>query len=995
MSISAYKFVSAHADAPYEGTFYFHPSAVNLTKAISGTVYVLLNRKMTGINYYWSGIGDYQTATEFTSKSSHIYGTTAFQSSARSDTSINALGVELFGYYAGAPKYYDISRETLYTRSSTAATGGTVAQSTAAGYNVLSASYYATPTASAGYWFKEWRYTSDGSAVSAVSGITINSGTNRVTVTRAYAADFVVYAHFVPNNVYLYAAVAPSSSGTIAAYVDGTFQTVSTGVPVSTVGSQKTITLVAAPSYNYTLATWTVGGTVVSTEASYSFTMPYANLTVQANFTVKPSYAIGVTKENGTYGTVALTSATAPSVAETSGAISATGYTNVSYTLTATVTNPALNMFSGWYSGATLVSPELAYTFTQSSATALTLVAKFAQLPSYTLGLYVSDGGTNVVSNDAITAGCSIVQDRPSDFTSPDRWLAKSITITATTATGWRVAGWGVSNVDNTGGNFQDLTGANPLTFTLSFNSKVICAFELVPVTAACSVDAPSASAGSAEVSFGLETGELLHMRYGESAIFTAAAESGYAFAGWFDADDSLVSATTPYIHAMTGDLTLVAKFSATVTLTAAHSVAADDTGTVQLNGGTAGATATASVILGATCVIKAIETAGSIFDSWFLTSDTGFASPLQNYLSEYTITVTDATSLTVRFLGTADLEDRYLCIKNYNNNTSAYDSLLGILSASGGTEIDKAGAGGWDAFFYDPPPGGLTIEPELPGDRYYKFTGSKYSLITAVSNASLGFMQWKSSYLIPHTADIGNGYTNFAESSPVVIGTSPSISIVTNRHYVITAVWGDPVSVDVSVRYAAGSDSTNGGFTMTPVTANRVTIQSGFSDKHLQGTTIVLAAEVENGYELSGWYYDSAGTKLASSDTTFTHTVIAPVEFFAKFKQDSDAIYSWQGGTANKMAEWRSKRFVSSKPFNPSSASVYADSYPVTLNIYTASSPNSPSQTVPSVSVYARNQNGFRLPMARPEKYFEIEVLTPYVLTQAAISTSMEGLSQ
>ena len=776
---------------------------------------------------------------------------------------------------------------------------------------------------------------------------------------------------------------------TVYAGTGGTVSSYPASGSIVTEGSQVSIS--ATPAYNYTFSSWSG---LTGAGAQYTFFMPSANFSTTANFTVRPSFAIALTKENGAYGTIALTSSTAPSVGETAGAINATGYTNVSYTVTATVTDTVHNMFLGWYSGADIVSLDPAYKFTQTSATALTLVAKFAQRAAYTLTQRVSDGSVPwATTNSAIVAGCAMAQDRAADFTEPDRWLSGNITITATPATGWRVAGWSVSNSDGGTGSFQDTTGVNPLTFNLSFNAVAMCVFEKIPVTAACNVHSASSAAGSAEVTFALESGESVDVRYRDEVTFTATPNSGYAFYGWYGSDGVLVSSDASYDHVMTASLTLTAKFSATVTLAASHTVAADDTGTVQVNSGTTGSTASASVVLGGTCVIKAIQTSGSIFDSWYLTSDSGFATPLEGYLDEYTITVTGPTALTARFLGVTDLEDRYLAVLNYNNNTSAFDPPLGILSAtiSGtGVEITQAA---WEEFTGSPTPTGL--EPGTAGYRFYKFTGSKATTVSAISNASLGFMQWKSSYLIPIVPTPETGEPQFTASSPVVIGTSPSISIVTNRHYMLTAVWGDPVAVDVTVRFADGCDTSNGGFTMTPVTAERETVQGGITDKYLQGSDVVLSAEVENGYVFSGWFYDRAATNLASLETTFTHSVLAPTEFYAKFTQDTDAIYKWEGDTVNKMASWRSKRFMASKPFNPSSARVYADAYPVTLSIFMSSSPDAPSALTPTVSLYARSQDGFRLPMARPEKYIEIELRSQHDVTEAVVSTSMEGLAQ
>ena len=935
------------------------------------------------------GVTEYTPYFSLYNGNVHVWGGTAKSAVSLAQLSPAATTVSPGAtfYYGGTLKCTEgASMTTFYSRSASAGTGGSVRKSgNTSQYGTSAMNISATPDV--GYAFVKWQY-SDGSVYSTSASATIASSTS-LTRDTDLTAVFRSTVHTL----------------TVYAGTGGTVSSSPASGSIVTEGSQVTIT--ATPAYNYTFSSWSG---LTGAGAIHTFFMPSSNFSTTANFTVRPSFAIALTKENGAYGTIALTSSTAPSVGETAGAINATGYTNVSYTVTATVPDSVHNMFLGWYSGATLVSQDLSYTFTQTTATALNLVAKFAQRTSYTLTQRVSDGSVPwVITNSAIVAGCAMAQDRAADFSGPDRWLSGNITITATPATGWRVSGWSVSNSDGGAGSFQDTTGVNPLTFNLSFNAVVMCVFELIPVTATVAVDAPAAlvSAGTAELSYGLDTGDTFDILYGENAIFTATAAAGYGFGGWFDADglpypDVAGHLTSPLIIPMTGDLTLTAKFTAPVTLTAAHTVAADNTGTVAIDSGTAGATATANVIIGETCVIKAISTAiietpasGSQFNSWYATVDPQVYTAPLTYLAEQTITVADAVALTAYFVGFTDLEDRYLLIRNYNNNTSEYDSLLGILAATGGTEIDKEGAGGWDAFYYDPPPGGLTIDPQAAGDRYYKFTGSVASTITAVSNASLGFMQWKSSYLIPHTADVGNGYTNFAESSPVVIGTVPKINIVTNRHYVLTAVWGDPVAVDVTVKFADGCDESNGAFSMSPTTENRVAVQGGVSDKYLQGAEIVFSADVENGYVFNGWYYDAAATNLASADTTFTHSVLAPTEFYAKFTQDTDAIYKWEGGTANKMMTWRSKRYVASKPFNPSSARVYADAYHVTLSIYMSSSPDAPSPVTPTASVYARNQNGFRLPMARPEKYVEIEVQSQSDVTEAVVSTSMEGLAQ
>ena len=689
---------------------------------------------------------------------------------------------------------------------------------------------------------------------------------------------------------------------------------------------------------------------------------------------------------------------------------SLTVYEGVEYTLTAEVLDSSLNEFTGWKSSdGTILSTEFEYTFTPETSD-IEITADFSVNPSYTLVLRATDGTVPwSASNAAIVAGNTLSVDRDADLTDPDRWYEGNVTVTAVPATGWRVAGWSVSNSD-AGPGFQYASGVNPLTFNISFNTTVYCTFEKIPVTVSVEVDAPSVavSAGTAEIAYSIEQqGAELDLLYGDTSTFVATANAGYSFGGWFDADGDPYPDVAGHLDASiqvtaNGDVALTAKFKATVTLACGHSVAADDTGTVAIDDGASGATVTADVIIGETCTIEAISTdlvedpvSGSRFNSWHVTeSPQVYTSPL-TYLAEQVITVTDNVSLTAYFVGFADLEDRYLKICNYNNNTSEYESTLGILSATAGTEIPATGEGSWALFYYRPPlnPSGFEPDPNAAMDRYYKFTGSVASVITAVANSSLGFMHWELAYLIPVEGEPVYGDPKFTESSYSTIGTTPQISIVTNRHYVLRAVWGNPVAVSVSAKYADGSDSTHGFFTLTPETGDHATVHGGVSEKYIQGASATFTAGVVNGSKFAGWYYDKAGAALASALPSYTHTVAAPIVLYAKFVPDTDAIYKWEGGSTYKMIVWRSKRYTANKPFNPSCARILSGGYPVTLGVYACSSPDLPSPSIPSVMVDAKSQNGFRLPMARPEKDYEIEVSSSNDVTEVAIATSMEGL--
>ena len=179
----------------------------------------------------------------------------------------------------------------------------------------------------------------------------------------------------------------------------------------------------------------------------------------------------------------------------------------------------------------------------------------------------------------------------------------------------------------------------------------------------------------------------------------------------------------------------------------------------------------------------------------------------------------------------------------------------------------------------------------------------------------------------------------------------------------------------------------------MSPKTEEFLDIPGGIQDMFLQGDKITLSVSVKNGYVFAGWFRDAACNTQASTSPVFEHTVVAPTSFYAKFLQDASAIYRWEGRTDNKMMTWRSKRFVAARPLNLSSARVYADRYPLTLRLFTASSPDAPS-SVPASELRINEQGARRLPVSRPEKYVEFEVEAQGDVTEVAASTSMGGLN-
>ncbi len=141
--------------------------------------------------------------------------------------------------------------------SASPSAGGTVSGS---GTFTAGTSRTVTATANSGYTFANW--TENGTVVSTAASYTFTLNGNRNLV-----ANFTVN----PVNYTIALSASPSAGGTVSG--SGTF----------TAGTSRTVT--ATANSGYTFANWTENGTVVSTAASYTFTLT-GNRNLVANFTV-------------------------------------------------------------------------------------------------------------------------------------------------------------------------------------------------------------------------------------------------------------------------------------------------------------------------------------------------------------------------------------------------------------------------------------------------------------------------------------------------------------------------------------------------------------------------------------------------------------------------------------------------------------------------------------------------------------------------------------
>ena len=649
---------------------------------------------------------------------------------------------------------------------------------------------------------------------------------------------------------------------------------------------------------------------------------------------------------------------------------------------------------TGWSATGVQSSLDDTYTFVMPSGD-VELTAVFADKPKYTVAWRAGDSSVPYATpNTATAAGCSVsfngyATTDPPITSSPDKWYEGIHTVDAVAATGWEIIAWVIINADT--GVEVSRVETKPLDtafeFSLGCNAIIQCDFFRVPITVGASVHTASQKTGVySEVSFGNEQGASVDVHYGDTVSFTANVGT-YTFGGWYDGDGNLLSSSATYNAAMYESATVYLKVKGSVSLTATS--AANASGTVSIDGGTAGATATKEVLLGSTCTILATPASLSSFECWFDSGDT-YEDPIAAYDAEQLITVTDHADLSSYCVLTSSLALRYLAVLVFDNATGEADGSLGTVAAdlgSYGTELTKSE---WETATGCTSPVGSDASTN---HKYYSFLGTRSAAVTATAYDAVAapFMAWYRNKVTgtPPSMEI------LAYSEPV--GSENPFTLVSTSGYVLKAFFGVPAAVEVSCGYCTGSDSSMGYFDMSPETSARETAGGVISDTYDQGESVTLTAGVVNGYVFDGWYSDAGGgvQHLVSSSSRYTVTVQTAVSLFAKFVEDEYAIYLWEGGTENKKFFWRSKRYKATNPFNPAAAMVYGDAYPVTLNLYMSSSPDAPAATVATVSVAARDQNGFRLPAARAEKYLEIEVGSTADVSEVTVSTSMGGLSQ
>ena len=329
-----------------------------------------------------------------------------------------------------------------------------------------------TATANEGYTFTGW---DDG----------VQDAQRTVTVTGP--AEYV--ANFQLNSYQITATAYPSVGGTVTG--GGTYN------------HFETCTLTATPNEYYNFTNWTKNGQVVSTNASYSFTVTDGG-TYIANFT-RVNHQI-----------------TATANPAESGIVSGAGSYAHGSTCTLTATANTGYAFSSWTKNGTVVSSSPSYSFTVTEDAAY--VANFTPIMyTITVSADPSIGGTAYGNGTYLyNENCTV----------------SAISNAGYTFTNWTKNGTVVST---------DAT----YTFPVTENANLVAHFTQDHYTVTVSVDPQEAGTASGGGSF----------TYGETCTLTATPNTGYAFVNWTK-NGTVVSSNANYSFTVTSDGSYVAHFS-------------------------------------------------------------------------------------------------------------------------------------------------------------------------------------------------------------------------------------------------------------------------------------------------------------------------------------------------------------------------------------------------------------------------------------------------
>lgn len=452
------------------------------TQPITGMTGMTLTKNSSSADFkiYWSN------TTTFTEDKSVLFDTS---SAMTVSTNFNGYLPNYIKIYANANSaikdgVIEFSCSNNYPSLSLSTNSSTMGSTTGAGLYAVGQSVTISATANnSGSYFVGW-----------YNGETLISTDASYTFNMPFENTAYV-AHFAPNSYNLVLSSESLEKGSVTG--GGEYDYL------------EEVTITASPEMGYSFLGWYNGASQVSTQSTYTFTMPYNALNYVAKFNTN-NYSIALASEDTNKGTVTGAGTYPYQQSRTITATPKTGYS-----------------FVGWYEGETLVSSSSSYTFTMPY-TNLSYVAKFSA-NSYDLTLTSNDINKGTVSGSGTYA------------------YGAEVTATATEIAGHEFIGWYHQ------GGFR-VSRSLVYTFTMPNN---VLSLEARFVTQ-YNVDISSIS----DPSIGTVSGGGAH-GYTTSVTITATPTEGNWFVAWYDDSFNVVSNNPSHTFTMPEyDITYYAEFT-------------------------------------------------------------------------------------------------------------------------------------------------------------------------------------------------------------------------------------------------------------------------------------------------------------------------------------------------------------------------------------------------------------------------------------------------
>jgi len=524
-----------------------------------------------------------------------------------------------------------------------------------------------------------------------------------------------------------------------------------------------------------------------------------------------------------------------------------------------------------------------------------------------------------------------------------------SITATAQTTglTGIVFIAWNVSGV----GGIDEADRKNSvLTFTMPDNDVTLTAtYGLKPINVTHGIDDASKVAVAQGANTSMTDGTdsaIENPVYGDIVTFVAPepiSGNGCSFDGWYENGTKVSDSRTGYARKLLADLSLVAKYKATVTIRKNTEYGNGDA--YPSDYPSSDYSVSREYVLGSQITIVADASAQSFFGGWYVDGEEN-----DYYESSQLVTV--------------DRSHDYLAV--FTDQTT----FVAVRLLSEKNDPDESGS-----------PGTLSISGTGVSSgtgELYRVVASTNVVLTATPALGPGALQF---FRLVEVLQNGDEKILVTEPS----GASYTRKLNVGRHdRVFKARWGtaSEFTTSVSVRE---EDSDKG---IVYIGDSRTTT----SVTNAQDDSVTVYAVSFNGYRFVGWYED--GEIVEGANATYMVCAQRDRALVAHFEEDMFAICLWEGSDENKNMEWTSKTFVMPRPFDPVAARVDAMAYgsdgSLQLSVGTFSSPTAASKSTHKRPVTIWSQDGRRLPRTRPERFVSFTVTASEEVDAILIGTNM-----